>query len=271
MYETFVVNLDKDTKKWNDIQARAPWPLTRFSAVQGKLVENRPWYMNHFMIGCLLSHRALWHLVAQQSEPCLILEDDCLFCTDFQQQVKTVMQSVPADYDIAMQGYIASDVSQDVLLASFAYPLMKRRNLKRVNDVWFVPGMCLGSHCYLLTPAGARKLVKNTNVYHADCVLNRDTSLRLYCPCQPLATQVVRGNCMYSESVSWEWLASEPVMGVGPMTLRVVHLIALYIALLLVLQRSKNATARNMAFSLQLAPVMQYIRTRYYIEERLLL
>ena len=267
MYKTFVINLDKDTEKWANIQARANWPLIRYPATLCTLIANRPFHMNPFMIGCLLSHRRLWRLVAEQDEACMILEDDCVFCHDFVQVVQRYMTTIPKDYDIAVLGYVASDVTRDVLLAAMAYPILKRRELRRVNEVWYVPGMFTGSHCYVLTPAGAQKLVNNQDMYHTDCVLNRDTSLILYCPDRPLATQVVQGNIMYNEHVSWEWMLAEPVFGLGPLTVRSVHLIAFYIAISIWLKRSKCKTRRNIAWALQIIVFMQYMRTRLYIED----
>jgi hypothetical protein len=269
MYKTFVINLDRDTKKWASIQARASWPLVRFPATLGTAEPDRPFHMNAFMMGCLMSHRRLWQQISEQQEPCMIVEDDCVFCTDFENVVESYMSSVPTNFDIAVLGYIASDVTKDVLLAALAYPILKRRELRRVNEGWFVPGMFMGSHCYVLTPAGAKKLVNNHDIYHVDCVLNRDLSLRLYCPCQPLATQVIQGEIMYNKHVSWEWILAEPVFGLGPLTVRSVHLIGVYIGISVLLRRSKCRTRRKLEWVLQMIALLHYMHTQWYIEARL--
>jgi GR25 family glycosyltransferase involved in LPS biosynthesis len=164
--KAYVINLDRDTKKWQQMQAKAPLPVQRFAAINGSTHPNRPFHMNAMMYGCLLSHRALWSIIAAEPADCLILEDDCVFKDHFVEKLTEHLHSAPSDYDILILGYTASDVSNDVLLAAAANPFMWRRTMRKVNDDWWVPGIFIGR----LTPAGARKLLQNTDMYHTDCV-----------------------------------------------------------------------------------------------------
>ncbi|KAG5185053.1 hypothetical protein JKP88DRAFT_180818, partial [Tribonema minus] len=100
MCTSYVINLDRDADKWKAICKRAGRALTRFPAITGATASCRPWYMNPMMWGCLCSHRKLWKMAASSSTPFLILEDDCLFCDDFEAKVSMAMQTVPSDWDV---------------------------------------------------------------------------------------------------------------------------------------------------------------------------
>eukprot|EP00953_Heterococcus_sp_UTEX-ZZ885_P008863 5265-Heterococcus_DN1.PRE.15 len=264
--KTFVINLDRDVEKWKQLQQSVSWPVERFSAIDGALVKDRPFHLNAFMVGCLMSHRALWKRVARETEPCLILEDDCVFPAGFVQEMQRVMGTIPKDYDLAVLGYSGSDVDGDVLLSAGCYPVMRRRTLMQVNDDWWVPGIWIGCHCYMLTPAGAKKLCLNTDMYHADAVLNRDSSLVVYCPNSSLVSQSVRvGMFMYNQHVTYEWLLLEPVIALGPVTLRLGHIVAAYIALTGWLLLSKRQSLRTAGCAVAVVPLIHYFGTRSHV------
>jgi GR25 family glycosyltransferase involved in LPS biosynthesis len=234
MVQTYVINLDHDTKKWEMIQKKFPWTLTRISAVDGSK-EKRPFFINKLMYGCLQSHRKVWQQIVQNNQPALVLEDDCHPLPNFQENFVHVLKTLPTDYDVAVLGYIVSDVRGDYLLTSFNAPFMKRRCMRRINDEWFVPGYFIGSHCYLITPQGAKKLLEDPIIYHTDFIIGRNTNLQLYCVAEPIASQGNKGKLPYNPYTSWEWLLVEPIMGFGSGALRVIHFIPLVIGLFYVL------------------------------------
>lgn len=261
MYETFVVNLDRDTEKWASIQSSATWPLTRFSAVDGEEEKDYPFYMNAFMIGCLRSHKRLWEMISARDAPCLVLEDDCVLPPDFESRVAEVMATIPDDWDIAVLGYSASDVSGDTLLAAACNPFMKRRTMYRVNNQWYVPGFFFGTHCYLLRPSGGKKLVRNTNTYHADAVLCRDTSLDMYCPARSIAQQAKLPGVYYNDHLTWKWLLAEPLCAVGGVTIKLSHGIVLYAGVLGAMLVSRKKAWRTAGIVAITIPLVHYAGT----------
>lgn len=190
MVQTYVINLDHDTEKWEVIQKKFPWTVTRISAVDGSKAK-RPFFINKLMYGCLQSHRKVWQQIVQNNETALVLEDDCHPLPHFQEKFYHVLSTLPPDYDVAVLGYLVSDVHGDYFLTSITAPFMKRRCMRRINDEWFVPGYFIGSHCYLITPQGAKKLLQDPTIYHTDFMMGHNTSLRLYCVADSIASHEV--------------------------------------------------------------------------------
>lgn len=241
--KAFYINLDKDTLKKKHMEDLFfdIFDLHRFAAVDGKTLSSRPYHMNSMMQGCLLSHKALWQQCADGDEQIIVLEDDCKIAAvtpdkeAFAKQLTHCISTVPSDFDVAMLGFSLSDVSGEVVLSSFIQPMARRRKLERVNKEWFIPGYVAGAHAYLLSPKGAQKLVKNNDIFHADLVLSRDTSLNLYCVAKSVINQKQIGSIKYSNTTV-EWLLMEPVIAIGSMTIRVYQVVLVYIASLVYLR-----------------------------------
>ena len=263
MIATVVINLQRDSAKWQRMQEHAPWKVVRMPAVDGRLAPGRPVHMNPFMFGCLLSHKRCWAVAAAGTLPLLILEDDCVFPDDFSSRLAQLLITLPTDFDVAMLGYVASDAAGDVMLTAAAAPFLQCRALQRVNADWWVPGVLVGSHCYLVSPAGGQKLLRNHDMYHADAVLCRDPSLNTYCPAKSLASQQQRvGRVAYNQSMNWEWLLLEPAFAVGPLTVRIGYLVALYAAVAAGLAMHKSRWASAVTAALISLPLIQYEHTR---------
>jgi GR25 family glycosyltransferase involved in LPS biosynthesis len=244
--KTLVINLDRDTHKWKRMEnAPSMLQLERFPAIDGSLPHpNRPWYMNALMWGCLESHRKIWDIVSKEKNACLICEDDCEFLPEFG-TIKTYIDTLPSDFDVAVVGYISSDIIGDNVVTSVVAPFMKRRIVRKINDMWTVPGYFIGSHCYLLSPAGAKKLCTNKETYHVDAVLSRDTNLNIYTTPLPLVIQQKTGMIPYNRYTTVEWLAIEPLIGLGEkLTIRVYHVTILCVAIIVGLSRSPNKRVR---------------------------
>lgn len=268
MYRTFCVNLDRDTKKWDNIQKTASWKVERFSAVNGREQSDIPSHMSPFMYGCLMSHRALWQIVVELNEPCLILEDDAMLYPEFPSHCLQLMRTCPSDVDVAVLGHSGSDVEGDIALSAAVYPVMRRRKMGRVSNSshWWCPGFFIGTHCYIVTPKGAQKLLDNPEMYHADAVISRNPDIRLYTPMRSLVSQASACGLMYNRHVTFEWLLSEPIVQVGPVTLRSGHLIAAYTALLGGLFLSRNETARTIGWASFAVPVIHYFGTKSHLQ-----
>jgi GR25 family glycosyltransferase involved in LPS biosynthesis len=94
MFPTFVVNLDHDKIRWERIVkifSESMLEVVRVPAVKGSSLESYEEYIDRKMwlvhepkkynikahVGCFLSHRKAWKMIAEQSAPwALVLEDD---------------------------------------------------------------------------------------------------------------------------------------------------------------------------------------------------
>lgn len=58
-------------------------------------------------IGCALSHYVLWNLCKYlPDEEFFILEDDCIFCDDFENKFKKIYDTLPKNWEMAYVGWI---------------------------------------------------------------------------------------------------------------------------------------------------------------------
>jgi len=89
--------------------------ITRFEAVNGrKLAVNDPYIRKFFSSknklksgqkGCALSHIKIWELVDKgTAEVVLILEDDAIIPTDFNNKLAKYMAELPSDWDMVLLG-----------------------------------------------------------------------------------------------------------------------------------------------------------------------
>lgn len=277
MFDTYVINLDRDPDKWENIQSVAPMKLKRLQAVDGHTEPGRPFHIPPFIYGSLRSHQKAWGIAAQSDHPILILEDDCVFCENFENRISSIIQTLPDDFDVALFGYMASDINRDYLISSVVFPLMKRRALRKVNDDWYVPGIFIGVHCYLVSPNGAKKLLQNKIIYHVDAMISMDHSLNVYCPTTSLVGQTNRtgqseriGQLWYNSDVTWEWIMMEPNIALGKhIVLRVYHFVILYVILVVGLAYTPSPYTRLMARIIVAFTFTHYMGIRCHIDHSL--
>ncbi len=273
MLPTLVINLDRDADRWRGLSESVTWPVTRLPAVDGRAAPGRPFHMNAMMYGCLMSHQRAWEIVAAAGVPHLVLEDDCDVTPGFEERALAAMATVPSTYGVAVLGYQAADVAGDRLLAAVAGPVMKRRIPRRVNADWLVPGVFFGSHCYAVSPAGARGLLRDPEMFHADAVMNRAVRVELYCVTKSLASQTLRSELMgrlkYNDAIGWPWLLAEPFLGAGPYTVRIAHLIAMYVLVAWATSRSRTVAIRAVGRAMIGIPVVHYFASAQRTERLL--
>ena len=82
------------------------------------------------------SHVAAW--MRYQSQRVLILEDDALFCKDFNEKFDEYMQQLPKDWDIFYLGALLPKFTGEV------------KNIG--NPYWFEQVFSTGSHAYCIKP-----------------------------------------------------------------------------------------------------------------------
>ncbi len=163
----FVINLESAADRRAVMVERlgaAGVPFSFFPAVDGRKtpVEDQPIYdgpgrrakVGHDMvggeIGCLLSHRAVLETIASDGKgPALVFEDDVLLADGFAEAVRALMAR-PDRWELVR--FLGSPKVMGQAHRNLI-PLAGGRWLTRLMTQ---PG---GAHAYLVSPAGARKLV----------------------------------------------------------------------------------------------------------------
>ena len=188
------INLDRATARWRRVvdavaPALAPIPVHRLPAVDGRALSDAElaavcgaharWSVRHRpavcdrtvlntreAVGCYLSHRRAWAWLAAHGhayDAAVVLEDDACpepglaaALVDAGGALAPLVRPPPAgaagEWDVVWLGYA------DVLPAAWRPPRRPVRLAGGVDlrrpDAW-----CYGAHCYLLSPAGARRLL----------------------------------------------------------------------------------------------------------------
>jgi GR25 family glycosyltransferase involved in LPS biosynthesis len=224
-----VINLDRDVGKWSAIQKAFRsfnLNLIRFSAVDGSTMKTRPWYMTNGMSGCLESHRRLWQQCINSKESMIVFEDDCYLMQE-DADIAAKLKTLPLDFDVGVLGYLFDDRHWQTQITR---PLLQRRYARQMNRDWRVPGYFAGTHAYIISVDGAKKLLKNKEVFHADALISRCGDLKLYALNESMFGQRQPG-CIQIANTTLEWILMEPVIGFQNKPIRVWHMVLMSIIL----------------------------------------
>lgn len=133
------------------------------------------------VIGCALSHMRVWRAVLRAGyDRVLVLEDDVQLAPEFRKKLLRALEEVPADFDVLLGGcvFLCNKDRKYHMVAELARHLMPphwtRKNDTRTWGSVFVPEFFGGTHCYVVSNKGCRKLFKAIPqvTYHIDVTMN---------------------------------------------------------------------------------------------------
>jgi GR25 family glycosyltransferase involved in LPS biosynthesis len=190
-FKTYVINLKRDKKKWNDLQHRllsiGIKPI-RFDAIYGKQLTNNDyvkyqtyitkycWYFcPRTLIGCRLSHLTLYEMAHKQWQTqsftndkfFLVLEDDVTPVFKDKTVIEDIINRSPQDADIISlycQGY-----------CRYNDTLTTTNEFRRVKGHSFTGSTC----AILIRYSSVPKLLRKLN-YHIDIQLFNDHNNHIY-------------------------------------------------------------------------------------------
>lgn len=146
----YCINLDKRTDRWEESQKefqKINIEVERFSAVDGTKIKNvDKLFVGHFekagQFGCLISHLNIIKK-AKESEisSVVILEDDVVFCEDFNKEFNLCMNEMPENWDMIFFG------------SNHVYPPIK------ISDRIFKLQRAYSAHCYVIRDRMYDKLI----------------------------------------------------------------------------------------------------------------
>jgi GR25 family glycosyltransferase involved in LPS biosynthesis len=140
-----VINLDRRQDRMDKLDPQLKKlgiEYERHSAVDGKAIGVTP------LIAGTMSHVEV--LKKYRDQKILILEDDAYFVEDFNEQFKTVMQTLPEDWDIF---YLGALLPKNV------------GKVTPVNENWYRQVMTNGSHAYCVNPAKMDYFIEKLDGY----------------------------------------------------------------------------------------------------------
>ena len=141
-----VINLDRRTDRMAKLGAQLDElgiAYERFSAIDAEILGVKP------MVAGTMSHVMVMKKYASQKT--LILEDDALFCDNFNEKFAEVMPELPKDWDIFYLGALLP------------------RGIGEVQDVgnkyWFKQIFSTGSHAYCIRPEVMKQVAYKLDTY----------------------------------------------------------------------------------------------------------
>jgi GR25 family glycosyltransferase involved in LPS biosynthesis len=207
-----VINLERDTTRWETLvrdltnKGVEEQDIQRLPAVYGKTLSKRELetkttrrarlFCTPGMIGCYLSHVKFWWKVASEPESYqMVLEDDAVVSENFHekaQQMIDELQDNPEtkdNWDVLLLGAF-SCVHPERKYGKYrpqAWLLGDGRKQRRVTQHIQIPHRPLGTHAYILSQRGARKLLNRASkaTWHVDCVVWGIRELDLFI-CDPM-------------------------------------------------------------------------------------
>jgi len=106
-----------------------------------------PWQNRRFTkgeYGCFASHIKCWKIVAEQSEPMLVCEDDVVFTDSYNEA--SLLQKLNSSIDFILLGYNENE----------------KEKITYHGDGFVTPFFPYNTHAYILDPVAARKLLNLT-------------------------------------------------------------------------------------------------------------
>lgn len=189
--KTYVINLKHRKDRWNKIKDNFKdinIKLTRWDAVYGadipddEIKKITTTFCNYIcspgMIGCWLSHKKIWENIVKNNEDnVLVLEDDAIPIDDFENIFVKKWKNIPKDFDIVYLG-CGGSCEKSSFINTMLYLLFGNKDNKIINDDVIRPYFPLGTHAYIISNKGAKKLVNSEELdkimYHIDFSLCRN-------------------------------------------------------------------------------------------------
>lgn len=186
----YVINMADATARWAAVTsefAAIGVPPTRIDAVRGRDLSERERaamctpgcasFCTPATIGCAASHVKLWRrVVADGVAVALAAEDDVQFVENFGALLRAYAAEFPPGWDVIYLGCVGCTGDEPVVARAALSLIGAAHESRDVSPHIWVPPTALTTHCYLVSAAGARKLlaaVEGRISTHIDQVMNR--------------------------------------------------------------------------------------------------
>ena len=175
----FVLNLDRAPQRWAHMQILMEslgMQVERLSAVDGKALSDAEmrthstkmaaFLQPRGVIGCYLSHKRFWQMVVDRNlDSAIIFEDDVRLVDNFKETLKTYLQrlkSEKTEYDVLLLGAIGRvhpEGKESIGSRLFSSYIGGKRPLQHMSNFLYKPRRPAGTHAYMVSNAGARRLL----------------------------------------------------------------------------------------------------------------
>ena len=176
----FVLNLDRAPDRWKymlTVLDEQGLSAERLPAVDGKNLTDAEmrtqstqlaaFLQPRGVIGCYLSHKRFWQLVVDRNLPeAIIFEDDVRLVDDFKGRLGDFLRRLQAEgskpYDVLLLGAIGRvhpEGKDNIGSRFFSSYIGGKRRLEMVSEFVYKPRRPAGTHAYMVSNSGARRLL----------------------------------------------------------------------------------------------------------------
>ena len=160
---TYIISLNEPVELINKIKENGLNPVY-INGVNGKklttkeIADNTCTVFGLFgpksAIGCAMSHLKTWNAFLETNDDySVILEDTVEFDENLLSKIKTVIDNKPSDFDIIFL--------KKTTVNKFILPIIPHKKEIIVNDYFIKPSYFFGSFGYIISRAGAEKMVNS--------------------------------------------------------------------------------------------------------------
>ena len=140
-----VINLDRRQDRMDKLGAQLNElgiEYERFSAIDAQELDVKP------LVAGTMSHVAV--LKKYKDQKILVLEDDALFCEDFNEKFTEAIEALPGNWDIFYLGALVAPRTGKTI---------------KVNDYWHKQVVSTGSHAYCILPYRMEYFIEQLDGY----------------------------------------------------------------------------------------------------------
>ena len=200
----FVLNLDRAPNRWKYMETvleHQGLQAERLPAVDGKNLTDAEmrthstklaaFLQPRGVIGCYLSHKKFWQMVVDRNlDSAIIFEDDVRLIDNFKGRLQDFLQRLIAEgskpYDVLLLGAIGRvhpEGKDNIGSRFFSSYIGGKRRLEMLSEFVYKPRRPAGTHAYMVSNAGARRLLglcpKAT--FHVDLDVRSMAGILLWC------------------------------------------------------------------------------------------
>ena len=215
--KTYVIGLNKPTNLFKKFEAENIEP-TLIEAINPDTLdyktksENSSLFCSLFgsniTVAIAMSHIKAWNEILKSKENYgIVFEDDVILVDHFYNKFNEIIKKVPTDFDIFYLGCFGCHNNDNPLSIIFDKLGASNSKHKKINDLIIKPSVALGTHGYVISKKGIKKILKildqNKLNFHIDyCIqkMNSQNLIKIYSPKNRLAYQMESENNLSSNS-----------------------------------------------------------------------
>jgi glycosyl transferase family 25 len=180
----FIINLKKDKAKkaFMEKELKDFNPII-IDAINGKSLniskinKDLKRKLTHGEVGCAKSHILIYkRIIKENIKKAIIFEDDIILKKDFKDSIFKII-SKDIDFDIILLGHYSNDIRENINISKWY-----KKRIGNYSIIKFGSNYNYGAHGYLISLAGAKKLINKTNplVKPIDHYTGSNEGIKLY-------------------------------------------------------------------------------------------